>query len=72
MTGKADAVRAGSQQFKDKILRNTTTYGVLSPAKCVGLGLADTIKSLRNAIDAVRAAVIARIYESHSLANSSI
>ncbi len=45
-----------------KILRHTTAHGVLSPAKCHGLGLTDALKSLPQAIDEVRDAVIGRLY----------
>lgn len=46
-----------------KILRHTTAHGVLSPAKCVGLGLTEALKILPKAIDEVRLAVTYRIYE---------
>lgn len=46
-----------------KILRHTTAHGVLSPAKCVGLGLTDALKILPKAMDEVRSAVISRIFE---------
>jgi len=46
-----------------KILRHTTAHGVLSPAKCVGLGLTDALRILPKAIDEVRRAVTYRIYE---------
>jgi hypothetical protein len=46
-----------------KILRHTTAHGVLSPAKCVGLGLTDALRILPKAIDEVRLAVTYRIYE---------
>ncbi len=46
-----------------KILRHTTAHGVLSPAKCHGLGLTDALKVLPKAIDEVRLAVISRLYE---------
>jgi hypothetical protein len=46
-----------------KILRHTTAHGVLSPAKCVGLGLTDALRILPKAIDEVRLAVISKIFE---------
>lgn len=46
-----------------KILRHTTVHGVLSPAKCRGLGLTDALKTLPKAIDEVRLAVISRLHE---------
>lgn len=46
-----------------KILRHTTVHGVLSPAKCRGLGLTDALKTLPRAIDEVRVAVVRRLYE---------
>ncbi len=46
-----------------KILRHTTAHGVLSPAKCAGLGLTDALRVLPKAIDEVRAAVTYRLYE---------
>jgi hypothetical protein len=46
-----------------KILRHTTAHGVLSPAKCYGLGLTDALKILPKAIDEIRLAVIDRLYE---------
>ena len=46
-----------------KILRHTTAHGVLSPAKCVGLGLTDALRVLPKAIDEVRGAVISRIFD---------
>lgn len=49
-----------------KILRHTTAHGVLSPAKCHGLGLTDALKTLPKAIDEVRVAVIGRLYECRS------
>ncbi len=46
-----------------KILRHTTAHGVLSPAKCRGLGLTDALKTLPKVIDEVRHAVINRLYK---------
>jgi hypothetical protein len=46
-----------------KILRHTTAHGVLSPAKCVGLGLTDALRILPKAIDEVRLAATYRFYE---------
>ena len=46
-----------------KILRHTTAHGVLSPAKCHGLGLTDALKILPKAMDEVRSAVINRVFE---------
>jgi hypothetical protein len=46
-----------------KILRHTTAHGVLSPAKCRGLGLTDALNTLPKAIDEVRLAVISRLYK---------
>lgn len=45
-----------------KILRHATAHGVLSPAKCHGLGLTSAIKILPKAVDEVRGAVICRLY----------
>jgi len=46
-----------------KILRHTTAHGVLSPAKCRGLGLTDALKALPKVIDDVRLAVSSRLYD---------
>ncbi len=46
-----------------KVLRHATAHGVLSPAKCHGLGLTKSLKMLPRVIDEVRVAVINRIYE---------
>jgi len=46
-----------------KVVRNATVHGVLSPAKCRGLGLTGALKTLPKAIDEVRLAVISRLYE---------
>jgi hypothetical protein len=45
-----------------KILRHATAHGVLSPAKCHGLGLTDALKMLPKTIDEIRVAVINRLY----------
>lgn len=46
-----------------KILRHTIAHGVLSPAKCRGLGLTEALKALPKVIDDVRLAVCSRLYE---------
>jgi hypothetical protein len=47
-----------------KILRHATVHGVLSPAKCRGLGLTDALKVLSQVVDKVRSAVVNRVFES--------
>lgn len=47
-----------------KILQHATVHGVLSPAKCRGLGLTDALKVLSKVVDKVRSAVVNRVFES--------
>ena len=48
-----------------KILRHTTAHGVLSPAKCHGLGFTEALKVLPKTINDIRTAVICRLYSCH-------
>jgi len=48
-----------------KILRHTTAHGVLSPAKCHGLGFTEALKVLPKTINEIRTAVICRLHDCH-------
>ncbi len=52
-----------------KILRHSTAHGVLSPAKCHGLGFTEAPKVLPKTINDIRAAVICRLYDCHHRGN---